>query len=712
MRTLSTFIFLTLISNLFAQTTITGKVTDKKGRPLTGVNIYFKDTYDGTTSDSSGYFKAITDKKDSLILVAKYIGYNTYKAAITDKKQQLKIVLKENTQNIDGVTISAGTFIAGDKNKASIMNSMDIYTMPGTAGSITSALMTLPGTQQANDDGRLLVRGGEASETKTVIDGLLAGQPYYSKVPDSPSRSRFSPSLFEGFIFNTGGYSAEYGQALSSILALESKGIETKDICSLSLYSVGSEMNYTNCWKNNSLSLSGQYINMAPYYNLINNQYDWKIPPRTSKGSLIYRHKTKKSGLLKAYFTGDKGTSCFYRESGIENLPYLTQSKSKQIYGNISYSNPINNNIILKTGLSTTWGKSDILYGYQTINNKEVNLEAKAMLIHNLNEHVKLKYGISNTLTDYHQNYQENEESEIYNLKYNENLSAAFTEAQIQFSKNMALSSGVRYEYSSLLNKNSVSPRLGLAISTGKRSMISLSYGHFYQTPQSSALKFNSDLNFEKATHYILGFQSGKTDKRFFRIESYYKKYQHLIKYKLNENYYSPSYYTNNGNGYAYGVDFFLRDKNSIKHLDYSISYSFINSQRLFKKFSNKVQPDFISNHTLSIVGKYWIPVIRCQLGAAYWLASPRNWYQEKDNEIITHKARTTNQLNMNISYLTSIFSHSTIVYASLTNALCKNNIYSWQEGPFKDSNNQKIYLPVTNDVKQDVFVGVIISLK
>ncbi len=711
MKTLNTLIFLFILTNLFAQTVVTGKVTDKKGRPLIGVNIFFKDTYDGTTTDTSGIFIAETHKHDSIILIAKFIGFNTFEKEIIQQESQLNIILKENTQNIDGVTVTAGTFIAGDKNKASIMNSMDIYTMPGTAGSITSALMTLPGTQQSNDDGRLLVRGGEASETKTVIDGLLAGQPYYSKVPDSPSRSRFSPSLFEGFIFNTGGYSAEYGQALSSILIMESKGIETKDICSLSLYSIGSELNYTNAWKNNSLSLSGQYIDMSPYYNWINNQYDWETPSRTSKGSIIYRHQTQKGGLLKAYLTGDKGISRFNRESGIENLNYLTQSKSNQIYGNMTYTNPLKDNLILKTGISTTWNKSDILYGYQTINNKELNMEVKAMLIHNLNDKVKLKYGISNTLTDYHQKYQENIASEIYNLQYNENLLAGFSEAQIQFSKNIALSSGIRYEYSTLLNQSSLAPRLGLAISTGKHSMISMSYGHFYQTPISSALKFSTALKFEKATHYILGFQSGQTDNRFFRVESYFKNYDHLLKYNLNENYYSPAYYTNSGKGYAYGLDIFWKDKKSIKHMDYSISYSFIDSKREFKKFSNEIQPDFISNHTLSITGKYWISAINCQIGASYWLASPRNWYEEQKSEIISHKAQTTNQLNMNLSYITNLFNHSTIIYASLSNVSGNNNIYTFQEGPFRNSDNQKIYLPVTDDVKQNVFLGIIISL-
>jgi hypothetical protein len=50
---------------LSAQTTIAGKVTDKKN-PLIGVSITLKDTYDGATSDSSGKYSFKTSEKVNL----------------------------------------------------------------------------------------------------------------------------------------------------------------------------------------------------------------------------------------------------------------------------------------------------------------------------------------------------------------------------------------------------------------------------------------------------------------------------------------------------------------------------------------------------------------------------------------------------------------------------------------------------------------------
>src|SRR5205085_8456350 len=76
--------------------------------------------------------------------------------------------------------------------------------------------------QQIGESEGLFVRGGTGYETKQFIDGTLVNNPYYSSVPDIAQRGRFSPNLFKGTIFSTGGYSALYGQALSSALILES----------------------------------------------------------------------------------------------------------------------------------------------------------------------------------------------------------------------------------------------------------------------------------------------------------------------------------------------------------------------------------------------------------------------------------------------------------------------------------------------------------
>ena len=696
--------------NTIAQTTVTGKVTDKKGEPLVGVNIYFKDTYDGGASDEHGNFSISTPKKGEVTLEFRFIGYKLFEQVLEEGDHQIAAVLKEDTQSIDAVTVTAGTFAAGDKHKASILKTLDIYTTAGSQGNIANVLNTLPGIQKANDDGLLLVRGGNAYETKTLIDGVLAGKPYYSKVPDVKARGRFSPSLFSGILFNTGGYSAEYGQALSSVLVLESNDLFTEDMLSLSLMSVGGEANYTETWKNNSISILGSYTNMAPYYGLADTHLNWEKPTEAIKGSIIYRHKTKKNGMLKAYFTGDAGTSRFKSDAGIEDIQYTTESTNHSYYGNVTYRQPLSQSTTLKVGASATLDNPEITYATQHIKNNETNIEARMMLISEVSDGVVLKYGLSNTVTEYHQQYRVHPDSSLFKPYFQDNLTGAFAEAQIQVSKNIALSSGLRYEYSSLLKRNNIAPRLGLALATGKRSQVSASYGHFYQNSNPDELKFSSDLNFERADHYILGFQSGSTDKRFFRLESYFKRYSQLVKYEGTE-FYSSDYYSNNGNGHALGVDLFWRDNKSIKFLEYWLSYSYVDTQRKYKSFDFSAQPDFISNHNFSVVGKYWFSAIHCQLGATYWMASGRNWYEQTGNRTVTHKANLTHELDLNLSYITQIFSQQTIIHLSLSNVLGTHNIYGYRPGPIRNVNGSSVYLPITNYIKQFAVIGIFITL-
>lgn len=124
----------------------------------------------------------------------------------------LNLILEETGGQIDEVVINAGAFEASDEKKAVIMRMFDVATTPSAQGDIFGALCTLPGVQKVGEDGRVFVRGGEGYETKTFMDGMQVSSPYMSKMPDMPTRGRFSPLLFSGTLFSTGAYSAEYGQ--------------------------------------------------------------------------------------------------------------------------------------------------------------------------------------------------------------------------------------------------------------------------------------------------------------------------------------------------------------------------------------------------------------------------------------------------------------------------------------------------------------------
>ena len=101
-----------------AQVTISGKVRDRK-KPISGVNIVLKGTYDGATSDSLGRFSFKTSEKGDFVLAATSVGYNAFeeKIKISDSPINIDIVLKEEVTELNAVTVTAGTFEASDKKR-------------------------------------------------------------------------------------------------------------------------------------------------------------------------------------------------------------------------------------------------------------------------------------------------------------------------------------------------------------------------------------------------------------------------------------------------------------------------------------------------------------------------------------------------------------------------------------------------------------------
>jgi hypothetical protein len=230
MKRFSILIALLITINGVAQVKIYGVVKDNKSRPVAGVSITLKDTYDGSTTDSTGSFTFRTAEKGEHIILVSSIGYNEFeqKVVLADNAIALNVSLKEKLDELKAVMVTAGSFAAGDSKRAAVMSSLDIATTAGSNADITAALKTLPGTQQVGEQEGLFVRGGAGYETKQFIDGTLVNNPYMTSVPDIASRGRFSPFLFKGTVFTTGGYSALYGQALSSALLLESIDLPEK----------------------------------------------------------------------------------------------------------------------------------------------------------------------------------------------------------------------------------------------------------------------------------------------------------------------------------------------------------------------------------------------------------------------------------------------------------------------------------------------------
>ena len=96
-------VLLTIGAQAFAQSSVSGKVTDKAGEPLVGVNVLIKGTNSGTMTDLDGNWN-IPDVKTNTILVFSSIGFSTQEITVGSKKT-INVVLEDDTNYLDEVVV-------------------------------------------------------------------------------------------------------------------------------------------------------------------------------------------------------------------------------------------------------------------------------------------------------------------------------------------------------------------------------------------------------------------------------------------------------------------------------------------------------------------------------------------------------------------------------------------------------------------------------
>ncbi len=697
---------------LMAQTKVEGVVNDSDGKPIPGVNVFIKGTIDGAATAADGSFGFTTAAKNAQVLIASMIGFESYEVQV-DLNQKLvkrEIVLQEAINSLNAVVITAGTFEASDEHKAVVLKPLDIVTTASSAGDLYGALRSLPGTQQVGEDGRLFVRGGEASETRSYMDGMLIANPYSSQVPDIPARGRFSPFMFTGTVFSTGGYSAEYGQAMSSALVLKTNGLAERTESGLSITSVGAGLSHTHRTDNKSISASLDYTNLWPYFKLINQKMDYSQAPEELSGSLSYRYKSKSGQLLRVFGNFSHGNvSIQYPNFDAEATTTPIGLKNRNYYLNSTYNGSFGEQTTWYAGISMALDKDDRQLGIDKLIEDNKLLQARFTINHSVSKSVKIKSGAEVYGQRYEQDYFSNAATAWYKTDFQEYQTAAFAEAEITPSALIAVRAGVRSEYSGLLSKGNLAPRLAASVRTTRHSQLSLAFGRFFQNPVQDVLLYTHQPGFERADHVILNYQYTHND-RVFRAEAYYKDYSNLVQFAWLHNP-DPTTYTNTGNGFARGFDLFWRDQKTIRELDYWISYSWIDSKRLFRDYPVKATPSFISEHNLNVVAKYFVDKISMQFGATYTFASGRPYENPNQPGFLESRTKSYHDLSVNASYLTEVFGQFTIIHLIVSNVLGTSQIFGYHYSSEPGANG--LYQPyaITPAASRFLFAGIFISI-
>ena len=701
MKRILFFLFTICQLSVIAQTTISGKVTDSKNNAIFGANVYLDGTYDGSSTNENGEFSFKTEEKGTQTLAISFVSFETYvKTADVSTLKNLTIKLRDDVNSLDAVVINAGTFEAGEKAKVTVLKPLDIVTTASALGDVFGALQTLPGTTTVDEDGRLFVRGGEAEETQIFIDGIRVFTPYAASANNIPTRGRFSPFLFKGISFSTGGYSAEYGQALSSVLQLNTIDEPTEEKTDLSFMTLGLGVGNTQIWGNNSFSVNTSYVNLAPYQEAFPDRNKWEKPVQALSGEMVFRHKFKNESLLKLYgafsYTDfDVTQDDINYEDGLR-----FGLKNRNLYFNTSYKNKFGDNWKIETGLSFTNDHSNLKIIDDKITSNENSVHLKVKLKKQFSNRFKISFGSEYFITNFNESYTPNN-SNKFDYGFNNNIFATFAETDIFFSKNLATKIGVRAEHSQLLNESTISPRVSLAYKAGKNAQFSLAYGQFYQNPKNDYLKFNHNFKAENTSHLIANYQSTKQG-QIFRLEAYYKNYKDLVMYDSNIPTYTSNY-NNNGNGFAKGFDVFWRQNGKIKNTDYWVSYSFLDTERAYKNYPTSATPNFASKHNLSVVAKHFITDLKSQVGFSYNFASGRNYTNPNEIGFLNNKTKNYNSVSLNWAYL---IDQQKILYFSVNNVLGTQNVFGYNYKNTAEPNGNFNRQAITPNADRFFFVG------
>ncbi len=724
-----------------AQTVVSGKVKDGKGRPVQGASISLKDTYDGATSDTLGDYHFKTTEKGEQVLLATSIGFKLQeqKITISGATMHIDIVLKQEPNELTAVTITAGSFEASDTKRTTVLNPIDIVTTASANADITSAIKTLPGAQQVGESEGLFVRGGTAQETKVFIDGTLVNNFFFSSVPDIAQRGRFSPFIFKGTVFSAGGYSALYGQALSSALILESVDLPDQSSASVGISTVGLNGGFQKLAKkkNASWGVNYNYTNLAAYFAVVKQRPDNFKIPEFHNGEANFRIKTSKTGMLKfyGYFNYNR---LGLRRPDIDSIELKNAFKltNFNVYGNLSWKEKLGKKWHLYMGASYSNNTDKIGNELQDQHNVPVSMnmepyDTKTFYVRSNGELAQIKtvlerrlYGLS--AVRFGGEYMYFTDRNTYTNQYvtngtttaEDHFKAAFAEADIYLTNDLAAKFGGRFEHSSQLDKANVVPRISLAYKVGNKAQASLAYGIFYQKPEKDyylrGYAYNN-LLYTKATHYIANYQRVSRDYTL-RIEGYYKKYANLVKTYGTSNAGIIDSVATSGYGEAKGIELFWRDRKTLKNVDYWISYSYLDTKRDYLNYPYAIQPNFAANHTASLVVKKFVTKIKTQFNGSYTFATGRPYYNIKYSNTAGKyqiadqgKTITYNNLSFSVNYLPTIGNAKTknfIVWVlSVNNVLGSDQVFGYNysyNGMRKD--------PVLPTARRFYFLGCFLS--
>lgn len=204
------------------QIKITGKVVNQHKEALEQVSVSEMNSRNGTMTNSKGEYTLTVTSRDSVRIVFSLVGYQRHQYIIAKPTRDVSLnaILKEDNE-LGAVTIE------GQRTVTTVIERIDYLATRRASnpwGSIESLLATMGGVSSTNElSSQYSVRGGNFDENIVYVNGIEIYRPLLVRSAQQEGLSFINPDMVQTVGFSAGGFSAEYGDKMSSVLDITYK---------------------------------------------------------------------------------------------------------------------------------------------------------------------------------------------------------------------------------------------------------------------------------------------------------------------------------------------------------------------------------------------------------------------------------------------------------------------------------------------------------
>ncbi len=681
---------------------ISGTVRDDGGKPIPYANVFIASTGEGQVTDDDGSFSFKSLASGNVELVSSAVGFGKYSHTISvvgGRTYDFKIVLRESQIVADNVDVTASSF-SSDPGKGIAVTQMDVYTTPGGAADIFQSLKTLPGLTQVSESSELYVRGGDPSETLVLVDQASLYNPYTFESPYGGLFSNLNTAAIGGMYFSSGGFSVKYGNALSGVLDLKTKGIPSAASIQLgaSLAGASAGVEFPSLHDKLGIRFYARKNFTAPIFWLNGGADHFSAVPSSQDADASVVYKYSQTGSLKVFAIASSDN-----EGVNVDLPEVNavfSGKSRAYTVNLRHADMIGDNLLVETSLSGSDYRNAWLLGVLDLGRIDRTGKIRTDLQDTQPNDLKVSFGgeieyrqerYTGTIPNYDYDLRAGASSRILDATFSATRYGAYAEIE---KKNVAsvpglfAVAGIRGDYVDIINTSWLDPRITAGYSLSSVSTLRFSAGLFHEYPDPrlySASDGNPHLQPMRATHYVLSYDYAPWEGAELRIEAYEKVYADLPDSNAVAN------FDDSGYGYARGVDIIAKGDLPFG-LSGWVSYGYIDTKRKWYESVGFAPSPYDITHNFTLIAKYSIsdawqvgvdfkyatgmpytPVLRSVFVPALGVYEPVNG--------ASYSARYPDyrRLDVRLTHIARLFDrYFTVFYVEGLNILNVHNIFSY----------------------------------